>query len=199
MGDAAIQQVIDALADQPPWMSGGVPSVRIEHATLLSREQIDRMNRAAMRFGGTTQIIFMYAEHESYSGNLSAAQFGGAYPLRTFYDHFEHMCLSSDAPSTTWNDPDNVFDSIQAAVTRRAYNGADINREQALTVAQAVLMHTTRAGMVAPYEGPLGRIAEGYEASFVVLDRDLFSIPPESIQQARVVQTWIRGQLVYER
>ena len=88
---------------------------------------------------------------------------------------------------------------IQAAVTRKAYNGADIVAAQAITVPQAVLLYTARAAAIVPYEGKLGRIAPGYEASFVVLDRDLFTQPAEAIAETRVAETWIRGEKVFER
>ena len=45
----------------------------------------------------------------------------------------------------------------------------------------------------------LGRIAPGYEGSFVVLDRDIFTISPTGIHEAAVAQTWIQGDKVYDR
>jgi hypothetical protein len=56
-----------------------------------------------------TQIIFFFVEHDSCVRNLWATQYQHAYPLKTFYDNLNHVALSSDAPSTTWHDPDNVF------------------------------------------------------------------------------------------
>jgi len=45
----------------------------------------------------------------------------------------------------------------------------------------------------------LGQIAGGFEASFIVLDRDIFTIDVEEIDQTLVEQTWIRGEKVFER
>ena len=45
----------------------------------------------------------------------------------------------------------------------------------------------------------MGRIETGYEGSFVVLDRDIFTIDPQEIDQVQVAQTWIRGERVYTR
>jgi predicted amidohydrolase YtcJ len=199
MGDLALQRVIDFFADEEPWMGPDIPSVRLEHATLLTDEQMRRLRDATMSFGVATQIIFFFAEYESYAANLTASQFRRAYPLRTFYDRIERLGLSSDAPATTWADPDDVFVSIQAAVTRRAYNGADIVPDQALTVPEAVLLYTARAATLGRYEEPVGRIAEGREANFVVLDRDLFTIDPGAIHETRVAETWMRGEKVFER
>ena len=199
MGDRALQRVIDFFADKEPWMGPDIPSVRLEHATLLTDDQMRRLSDATMSFGVATQIIFFFAEYESYVGNLTASQFRRAYPLRTFCDRIERLGLSSDAPATTWAEPDDVFVSIQAAVTRKAYNGADIVPEQALTVPQAVLLYTARAATLGRYEEPVGRIAERREANFVVLDRDLFTIEPGAIHETRVAETWMGGEKVFER
>ena len=197
MGDRACQHVIDLFADQPPWLGDSIPSVRLEHITLLSSQQMRQMKAAPMRFGAATQIIFLFAEYDSYRQNLSAAQFQRAYPIKDFYREIEHLGLSSDAPATTWADPDNVFVSLKAAVRRKASNGAAIVLGQALTVPQAVLLYTARAATVAPFEGKLGRIARGYEASFIVLDRDIFTLGVNEIDQTQVRQSWIGGEMVY--
>ena len=108
------------------------------------------------------------------------------------------MALSSDAPATTWADPDNVFVSIQAAVQRRAYNGAPIVDSQALSVPQAVLLYTARAAKLSPFDGQLGQIAPGFEASFAVLEQDIFSVPAAAIGSLRVAATWVAGEQVYQ-
>lgn len=199
MGDQALQHVIDFFADKEPWLDHGIPSVRLEHATLLGDTQIRKMNESKMTFGVTTQIIFFFAEYDSYSENLTDEEFQRSYPVRSFYNNIEHLGLSSDAPATTWADPDNVFVSLKAAVTRKAYNGADIVPEQAITVPQAVLLYTSRPARLARYEGALGQIAPGFEASFIVLDRDIFAIEAHELDQTRVQQTWVRGEKVYEQ
>ncbi|HSH38308.1 MAG TPA: amidohydrolase [Chthoniobacterales bacterium] len=199
MGDKATERVIEFFADKEPWLGDHVPSVRLEHVTLLTDEQMRRMNDGKMIFGAATQIIFFFAEYDSYWANLRPAQFQRAYPIKSLYDQIEHLGLSSDAPATTWADPDNVFVSMKAAVTRKAYNGADIVSEQAITVPQAVLLYTARAARVAPFEGLLGQIAPSFEGSFIVLDRDIFNISPDEIDRTRVKETWIAGEKVYER
>jgi cytosine/adenosine deaminase-related metal-dependent hydrolase len=49
-----------------------------------------------------------------------------------------------------------------------------------------------------PLDG-LGRVAVGGEASFVVLDRDVFSVESQALDQVRVAQTWLAGERVYAR
>ena len=197
MGDRAIEFVLDFFEDKEPWLGLDVPSVRLEHVTLLTPEQLERVREAKVRFGATMQVIFFFAEYESYAENLTDDQFRRAYAVKDAAAAFPYFALSSDAPCTTWSDPDDIFVSIQAAVTRKAYNGADTVAEQAITVPQAVLLFTARAAELVPFEGKLGQIAPGYEASFVVLDRDVFTCPVDEIARTRVAETWLRGERVY--
>jgi predicted amidohydrolase YtcJ len=197
MGDRALNHVLDMFADQEPWM-GRLPSIRLEHATLISSEMIERLRAARMSFAVVSHSIFLFAEYDSYQRNLSAAQFEIAYPIRSSYERLPVAALASDNPATAWADADNVFVSIKAAVVRRAYNGADMGQAEAVTVPQALLLYTGRASQVAPLDG-VGLIQHGYEGSFVVLNRDLFSIPAAEIDEVTVTETWIHGDLVFLR
>ncbi|MGS0687747.1 amidohydrolase [Nakamurella sp. GG22] len=197
MGDRALNHVIDMFGDEEPWM-GDLPSIRLDHATLFSPAMIDRLNASEMTFAVVSHSIFLFAEYDSYERNLSESQFEIAYPIRSFYERVPFTALSSDTPATAWADADNVFVSIKAAVTRRAYNGADIGQAEAVTVPQALLLYTGRPRLVAPLDG-VGVIDTGYEGSFVVLDRDVFAIDAEDIDQVQVAETWLRGERVYQR
>lgn len=195
MGDQAVEHVIDLFGGEQPWLADR-PSIRIEHATLVSAETIAHLNRSRMSFGVVTHTIFYFAEYDAYRNNLSESQSRIAYPVRSLYDAVPLIALSSDNPATAWSNADNVFVSIRAAVERRAYNGADIGRESAITVPQALLLYTARAREVARL-GHVGLICPGYEGSFVVLDRDVFDLPVSQIDQVRVAETWIAGARVF--
>jgi predicted amidohydrolase YtcJ len=197
MGDRALRYVVDVLGDEEPWLTDR-PSVRLEHATLFSPELLDRVTAARMTFGVVSHSIFFFAEYGSYARNLSPDQFAVAYPIRSFYQRVPATALSSDTPATAWSDADDVFVSVQAAVLREAHTGADFNRAEAVTVAQALLLYTGRARLVAPFDG-VGLIQPGFEGSFVVLDQDVFTVPPGEIARVRVAETWIQGERVFRR
>jgi predicted amidohydrolase YtcJ len=197
MGDRAVAEIVDVYGDEEPWLTD-VPSVRIEHASVLGDDLIRRIAAARVGFAVVTNIDFFFAEYDSYSQNLSDDQFARTYPVRSLYESVDALALSSDCPATTWHDPDDPFMSIQAAVDRRAYNGADIVADQAITVPQAVLLYTGRSRMVADMVD-IGVIAPGYEASFITLSDDIFRVDPGSIIDLEVTGTWIRGARVFER
>ena len=197
MGDRALRYAVDVLGDEEPWLPDR-PSVRLEHATLFSKDLIDRISAARMEFGVATHSIFFFAEYAAYARNLSPDQFAVAYPIRSLYERVPATALSSDAPATSWSDADDVFVSIRAAVLREAHTGADFNQAEAVTVPQALLLYTGRARLVAPFDG-VGLLQPGFEGSFVVLDRDVFTVPPREIDRVRVRETWIRGERVFRR
>lgn len=118
MGDKAIQTVIDVTKEMEPWLTT-MPSVRIEHASLMTDQMFAKIANSKMNYALVTQPIFFFAEDESYRHYLSPAQFKLAYRVKTMLNSRAMLGLSSDAPCTPWAEPDSPFYSIYAAVTRR--------------------------------------------------------------------------------
>ncbi|ALU40585.1 hypothetical protein AS188_13450 [Kocuria flava] len=197
MGDRAVGHVVELLGDLEPWM-GEHPSVRIEHATLVPAPVLQRMATARMVFGVVSHSIFFYAEHDAYDAALAPDQREHAYPLRSLHERLRHAALASDAPTTAWARADDVFLSVAAAVRRRDHGGGDFGRRECLSVGQALELYTGRAAAVAALPG-LGSIRPGHEASFVVPDRDPFTVAEEELAGIGISRTWWRGRLVHDR
>lgn len=191
MGDRALNRVVDLLGDDEPWLDG-VPSVRIEHATLVAPGLVERLDRARVGFGIATHTIFLFAETSAYRNNLGPDQARVAYPIRSLHDSGLPLALTSDRPATAWDDADDVFCSVAAAVRRLAHDGTDIGRPEAVTVPQALLLYTGRARTLADL-GPVGVLEPGSAGDFVVLDRDIFTVPADEFAEVRVAETWIAG------
>jgi len=197
MGDRALDRVIELFGDEEPWLSG-IPSVRIEHATIVGDDHLRRLQQARMRFGIATHTVFFFAEYDGYERALRAEQVPDAYPIARLYEGLEPLALSSDRPATAWSGADDVMLSIEAAVRRRTYNGVDFGPAAAISAEQAVLLYTARARLLSPLEG-VGMLQPGFDGSFAVLERDVFTAPADEISQIRVAETWIRGERVFVR
>lgn len=197
MGDRALDRVVELFEDQEPWLAG-IPSVRIEHATIVSDAYLARLGAARMSFGIATHTVFFFAEYDGYEKALRVEQVPDAYPIARLYAGLEPLALSSDRPATAWSGADDVMLSVEAAVRRRTYNGIEFGAEAAITVPQALLLYTSRAAALSPLEG-VGRLAPGLDGSFAVLDRDVFTVPDDEISAVRVAETWIRGERVFVR
>ena len=195
MGDAAIQLILDVTDQMTPWLSDR-PSIRIEHASILSDAMLNQLNHARMNYALVTQPIFFFAEDESYRHFLSPKQFKEAYRVKSMIKSKAAFALSSDAPCTPWAEPDSPFVNIYAAVTRKASNGDEVNADEAITVLEAVLAYTNWPAKIGGFTSN-GQLTPGFAGDFVILDRDIFSVPHEEIKDVRVAQTWMAGKRVY--
>ena len=195
MGTRAIDRVVDRALAAGLWDAGPVPPVRIEHVTAPSPHAVEVM--AAHGLVAATQPIFPYAEIGTYVANLGEKRTRACYPLRTMVDAGVPVCISTDAPATSWAVPSDPFPNIKSTVTRRAYNGFDFNAAEALSVEEVLARYTREPARALGFEG-LGMLKTGYKASFAVLDRDILGVPAEEIDQVKVAATYIRGEKVYQ-
>jgi predicted amidohydrolase YtcJ len=95
--------------------------------------------------------------------------------------------------------PYGPISGIYAAVTRRGWNGVVHGPGEAVTVQQAIQMHTLEPAFFTFDEAKQGSIEVGKVADFVVLARDPLTVPSEDIQNLKVERTIIGGQEVFAR
>lgn len=196
MGGRAIDRVIDRVYPEKDWTDGKVPCLRVEHLT----EPSDRaVARAAERgFGFASQPIFEYCEIETYKNNMEPERLRRIYPHRTMLDRGVKLCLSTDAPATSWAVPSDPFSNLKSAVTRYACDGTDIGQDERLDIETAMILYTKESAEVSGFAG-LGVLKPGYAADFAVLSDDLFTVDPMKIDEVRVEETYIGGERVYCR
>lgn len=196
MGGRAIDRVIDRVYPEKDWTDGKVPCLRVEHLT----EPSDRaVARAAERgFGFASQPIFEYCEIETYKSNMDPERLRHIYPHRTMLDRGVKLCLSTDAPATSWAVPSDPFSNLKSAVTRYACDGTDIGQDERLGIETAMILYTKESAEVSGFAG-LGVLKPGYAADFAVLSDDLFTVDPMKIDEVRVEETYIGGERVYCR
>lgn len=196
MGTKAIERVVDRAAREEKWNAGPEPYVRVEHITLPSEDSIEKAVTHGIGF--VTQPIFLYAEIESYLKNLGEKRMKNCYPIRHLLDKGVKLCLSTDAPATSWAVPSDPFPNLKGAVTRKAYDGTDCGREQAVDIETALILYTKESAEIAGFDR-LGQLKEGYKADFLILDRDILEIPSREIDQVHIAETYIGGCCVYRK
>ncbi|WP_078412369.1 amidohydrolase [Priestia abyssalis] len=195
MGEQAIDLIVNTFYGRKGWLSDG-PSIRIEHAAMPTTQALKRAAETGIAF--VPQPIFLYAEIESYLNNLGVNRTKTTYPVKSMLDAGIKVAFSSDAPATAWADPVDPFVSIKAAVTRRAYDGTDTGQEQRVDVPTVITLYTRAAQEITRI--PLvGQLAPEYHADFIVLNQDILEISPENIDEVYVEETYMGGELVYQR
>jgi predicted amidohydrolase YtcJ len=169
---------------------------RIEHAQHIAPADITR-------FGRNGVIASMQPYHAIDDGRWADRVIGPersltTYAFRSLLDDGAHVAFGSDwfvAPPTP-------LEGIYAAVTRRTLD--ELNPDgwvpsQRITVEEALRAYTAEAAFASFDEYEKGTLEAGRLADFVILDRDLRRIPPETIRDAVVRLTVVGGLVVHER
>jgi hypothetical protein len=196
IGDAANHQVLDAFEAAYRTVGGRQLRNRIEHAQVVELSDIPRFKQLDL-------IASMQPTHATSDKNMAEARIGpdrlkGAYAWRTFLDQGTVIAGGSDFPVES----DNPFFGLHAAVTRTDHEDQPTggwHPEQAMTLLEAFRAFTLDAAYAEHQEQSLGSLEPGKWADFIVIDRDLFKIPPADIWRIRVEQTWLAGERVYSR
>ncbi len=167
---------------------------RIEHAQHLRREDI-------ARFASLGVIPSMQPYHCIDDGRWAEKRIGPeriktTYPFRSLLDSGARLTFGSD-----WTvAPINPLLGVYAAVTRRTLDGRNPEGwipQEKITVEEAMNCYTLRNAFASFAERKTGSIEAGKLADLVVLDRDIFAIPPVQIPQARVLYTIVGGKVIY--
>jgi predicted amidohydrolase YtcJ len=167
---------------------------RIEHAQHLRPADIPR-------FGAQQVIASMQPYHLADDGRWCEKRIGperlkGTYAFRSLLDAGAVLAFGSD-----WTvAPLNPLLGIKAAVTRQTLDGKHPEGwlpEEKLTLDEAIRAFTVGSAFAEFTETVKGTLAPGKLADVVMLDRDLYRLKPEEIDQARVVLTLMDGRVVF--
>jgi predicted amidohydrolase YtcJ len=137
-----------------------------------------------------------------WSLTFSATRTGQTGPrYRSTMLNSAHMCLATDAMNVAAWAP---FQMIWMVTTGKTLvRDADGNTlpgvpvGERLTLAEALEHYTSACGWFLHQDGRLGRLAPGYHADLVVLDKDYFAVEPDEIKDLMSVLTIVGGRTVY--
>jgi hypothetical protein len=116
------------------------------------------------------------------------------WPLRSMIDAGIRVTDSSDAPVTV----PNFLHGIEAAVLRESKGSkTPVGPEQAITVREAIANYTINGAWQTHQESVKGSIEKGKLADFCILDKDIMTIDPHEISEAKVLVTVVGGKIVY--
>lgn len=195
IGDRANREVLEIFAEVLAAGSATRPMLphRIEHVQTIQPEDLPRL--AAMDLVASVQPIHCtddIASADRYWGGRGA----NAYAFRTLLESGAVLAFGSDAPVASAN----PWWGLHAAVTRQRRDGLPAGGwypDQRLTVAEAIRAYTFGPALAVGQAHQQGRIAPGYLADLVAVDRDLFTCDPSDIAGTKVEMTIVGGEIVY--
>jgi predicted amidohydrolase YtcJ len=196
IGDRAVRELLDVFAEILPRREAGIRLLaphRIEHVQHSSPADLKRL--APMGLIASVQPI--HATDDMVMVDQACGQRARwAYAFRDLLDAGTVLALGSDCPVAS----PNPFWGMHAAVTRQRRDGTPARGwfpAQRLSIAEAVSGYTRGPAYASGQLARQGSLTPGKLADLVVLDQDIFAIPPDQIPHTRVLLTIFDGQIVY--
>jgi len=195
IGDKANRVILDIFAEVEKQDGPRDRRLRIEHAQHIRPQDFADFARLGV-------IASVQPYHAIDDGRWAEKRIGHercktSYAFHTFLDHGVRLAFGSD-----WTiAPLNPLLGTYAAVTRATLDGKNPGGwfpEQKISLAQAIEAYTMGSAYAEFRETEKGSLTPGKLADVVVLDADLFAIPPGKIRDVKVRETIVGGKIVYE-
>jgi len=189
IGDATIDMVLDVYES----LGGvGVAGHRIEHASVMRPDQIERAKRLGVRLALQPRFVITDWWVVERVGEERAKW---VYPFRSIARAGITFGFSTDSPV----EPLDPWETVYAAVTRGKYEGiplAELTPDEALSLEEALHAYTAGSAEVLMEEG-LGSLEEGKLADFVVVSDDPFEVGEKDLRRIKVLETYVGGERVF--
>jgi predicted amidohydrolase YtcJ len=193
IGDAATDMALDAIEDAMNANPRPDPRHRIEHSILNTDKALQRTKDLGVVISTQPQAIRMFADGMVRIWGEERVQ--RMVPTRSWLDKGVPLCLSSDAPSMPWWDPQTT---IFASIVRLSASKKPVSPEQALTIEEAMYAHTM-AGAYADFaENKKGSLESGKLADLIVWHDNPYTVATEDILKLTIDLTMVGGKAVHQ-
>jgi predicted amidohydrolase YtcJ len=145
----------------------------------------------------------LWAYEDTYITDLTRPKLGEdrmrwIYPIESVVKTGANLAFGSD-----WNVSSvNPLDGIEVAVTRSSFEGPAAGKnvfipEERIDLPTALAAYTIGSAYANFWEKETGSLEVGKSAEVIVLERNLFEIPPSEISEVKVMLTLFKGKTVY--
>jgi predicted amidohydrolase YtcJ len=201
IGDRAVEMALKTfeyagvgpytICDCDPMPSVG-RRLRIEHSQVLDAP--DFAQYKALGVIASMQPNHLLTDMAWAEQRLGHERARYSYAWKSFLDHGVPLAFGTDYPV----EPITPFRGIYAAVTRENEAGTQSYfPEEKLTIAKALYAYTQGSAYAEFSESYKGTLAPGMVADFIVLDRDLTTVPAHDILGTKVLRTVVAGHPTY--
>jgi hypothetical protein len=162
---------------------------RVEHAQVVDPADIPRFAKLGV-------IASMQPNHLLTDMNWAESRLGPeraaySYAWKAFLDAGVRLAFGTDYPV----EPITPYRGLYAAVTRQSEDGKrSYFPENKLTRGQALTAYTQGSAYAEFAEKRKGKLEAGFDADFILVDRDLYTVDAPAILTTKVRETWVAGQ-----
>ncbi|MBF4562824.1 amidohydrolase family protein [Microbacterium sp. VKM Ac-2870] len=197
-GDAAVRAALDAI-EAVRDAGHSAPRYQIAHGQFVAGSDIRRFAELDVSADISPFLWTPGVIPDAIAAVLPAEVAAHMHPNRSLLDAGAVVAVGSDWPVSESPDP---LEAIQGLVTRADPHGehpGTLWAEQAITLDEAIASVTISAAQAMGVDDVTGSLEAGKSADFIVLGRELTSIPVSEIVDNRVQETWFAGSRVYEQ
>jgi predicted amidohydrolase YtcJ len=183
IGDAAIAQALDAYEAAQKRTPRDDPRHIIIHADLMTPDLIERAAQMNVAIALQSPFLMWPQEPLEYLESLLGDRIQHLIPIKSMLDAGLLLGNGSDAPCTL---PDPIF-GIHTACNHPV-------PEERISPLEALKMHTSWAARLSFDENQRGTLTPGKQADFLVLDRNLLTIPKENLKETKIEDIYLSGR-----
>ncbi|MFN2120447.1 MAG: amidohydrolase family protein [Anaerolineales bacterium] len=192
-GDAAVDMALDAIENAMNKNPRPDPRHRIEHSVLNTDRALQRQKDLGVVISTQPTLIRAFADGLFDIWGEERTQ--RMIPTRTWLDMGVPLCLSSDAPSMPWWDPQST---LFASIVRASISKKPVSPEQAMTLDEAMYAHTMGSAYADFAENKKGSLEPGKFADLIVWNDNPYSVKPAEILQLTIDLTMVGGRIVHQ-
>jgi len=197
LGDGAVRYALDAIEASNEQNGAADLRPHLSHIQIINPADIPRF----AELGAVANFQPLWAYADAYVVDLtlpfiSEETARWMYPIKSVIDAGGTVAFGSDWSVSSVN----PMPQIETAITRvdaEFHNTEVMNPEQRITLPQAITAFTINAAFVNHQDDTTGSIETGKLADLIVVDRNLFTIPPSEISDTSVLLTLFGGEPVY--
>jgi hypothetical protein len=196
IGDRANAIVLDAIEKLVAARGARDRRPRIEHAQVV--RAADRKRFTALGVIASIQPSHCIDDMRWAERRIGRERSAIAYNVRSFVEARARIAFGTD----WYVEPLNPMIGLYAAVTRQFPDGTPAggwHPEERITIEQAIEFYTLGSAYAEFADAQKGLLSEGRLADFVVLSRDILTVPPMEFLDTHPVLTVVGGRVVYER